>query len=34
MTTSLWRRASEEEFHPTMKWIYGIKIDDIREPMH
>ena len=25
---------SEERFHPTMKWIYGIRIDDIREPMH
>ena len=24
----------EAEFNPTMKWIYGIRIDDIRQPIH
>ena len=26
--------SPSEEFNPTMQWIYGIRIDDIREPIH
>ena len=26
--------CEDEEFNPVMEWVYGIRVDDIRSPLH